>query len=113
MTREEYIRILITEHGYNVKSFANFINLPYSTLRSILSGGVGGASVDNVIKICKGLGITVDILNKCGDVGNITLTGKERALIIAYRSQPSIQIAVDRLLGIDEGVDTDKSEKRA
>lgn len=113
MTREEYIKVLITDQGHSVKSFSNFIGLPYSTLRSILSGGVGGASVDNVIKICKGLGITVDTLNKCGDEddGAISLSSKEREVIIAYRKNPSLQVAVDRLLGVEEI--TVKNEKRA
>ena len=106
MTREEYIKTLIADSGFSVKSFSQSINLPYSTLRSMLSNGVGGAAVDNVIKICKGLGITIDTLNKCGNTeGSIALSNKERTLIAAYRSQPSIQIAVDRLLGIEETYD--------
>lgn len=112
MTRENYIKDLIKEKGYSVKSFAEHIGIPYSTLRSILSSGVGGASVDNAIRICQGLGITVDALNKCEAANNdFSLTEKEKILIRAYRSQPSIQIAVDRLLGI-EG-EEDKKKKRA
>lgn len=112
MTREEYIKSLISEKGYTVKAFAAQIGVPYSTLRSILSSGVGGASVDNAIRICKGLGITVDALSKCEfPSSDYSLSDKEKALITAYRSQPSIQIAVDRLLGIEEK--EDKKKKRA
>lgn len=112
MTREEYIKTLIADKGYSVKSFAKAVGLPYSTLRSMLSSGVGGAAVDNVIKICKGLGITVDTLNKCGCVdGYVTLSGKERALIRSYRSHPELQVAVDKLLGVVEN--SGKSEKLA
>ena len=113
MTREDYIKRLIAEKGYSVKAFAAHIGIPYSTLRSILSSGVGGASVDNAIRICQGLGITIDALNKRGDdVTDFSLSEKEKSLILAYRSQPSIQIAVDRLLGVEE-CGEDKREKRA
>lgn len=37
--------------------------MPYSTLLAILNEGkIGSASVDNVIQICKGLGITIQDL---------------------------------------------------
>ena len=58
MTREEFLKTRIAELD-TVKGFAQKINMPYSTLRSILQN-VGGASIDNVIKICKGLGITTE-----------------------------------------------------
>lgn len=62
MTREEYIKKLIKEKGMSLKSFAEKINLPYTTFHSMLNRGIGKASVDNVIKICKGLDITVEEL---------------------------------------------------
>ena len=115
MTREEYIKTLIVDKGYSVKSFSEAVGIPYSTLRSILGGGVGGASVDNAIKICKGLGITVESLNKCGASNNsLELSEHERQLVVAYRSQPSLQLAVDRTLGIsEEDQDSDKKKIRA
>lgn len=58
MTREEFLKARIAEID-TVKGFAQRIDMPYSTLRSILQN-VGGASIDNVIKICKGLGITIE-----------------------------------------------------
>ncbi|WP_309419319.1 XRE family transcriptional regulator, partial [Bacillus paranthracis] len=36
----------------------------YTTLRSMLERGIGNASVDNVLKVCKGLNITTDQLEK-------------------------------------------------
>lgn len=62
MKRAQIIRDLINKTGMNVKAFAREIGLPYSTLRSILERGIGNASVDNVIKICKGLNITIEEL---------------------------------------------------
>lgn len=69
MTRESYLREKILEHG-TVKEFAEKIDMPYTTLLSILKN-VGGASINNVIKICSGLGISADMLAEIGDEMNI------------------------------------------
>ena len=62
--RTEIIRKLINEKSTSVKAFAESIDIPYTTLRSMLERGIGNASVDNVLKVCKGLGITTDELEK-------------------------------------------------
>lgn len=64
MTREEYLRALIKEKGYTVKSFAKSINIPYNTLLSMLNGSIGGAAVDSAIKICQALDIPTDALKE-------------------------------------------------
>lgn len=73
--RTEIIEKLIAEKYPNVKAFAETIQIPYTTLKSMLSRGIGNASVDNVIKVCKGLGITTDQLvemaNNEGDIHTI------------------------------------------
>ena len=46
----------------NTKAFSEHINVPYTTVRTILKNGVGKAGVDNVFKICKGLDISPDSL---------------------------------------------------
>ena len=61
MTREEYLKQLIIEDSGTLKDFAKKINMPYTTLYSI-SKNVGGASIDNILKICKVLGISADDL---------------------------------------------------
>ncbi len=61
MTREEYLKQLIIEDPGTLKDFAKKINMPYTTLYSI-SRNVGGASIDNILKICKVLGISADDL---------------------------------------------------
>ncbi|MDQ0269018.1 helix-turn-helix domain-containing protein [Cytobacillus purgationiresistens] len=62
--RAEIVKKLIIESGLNQKAFAQKVELPYTTLRSILQRGIGNASVDNVTKLCKGLGITTDDLER-------------------------------------------------
>jgi len=45
-------------------TFAKKIGIPVTTLQSMLSRGVGNSSVNNVIKVCKGLGITTEDLER-------------------------------------------------
>ncbi|MBP2631691.1 MAG: hypothetical protein H6Q70_2319 [Firmicutes bacterium] len=63
LTREDYIKSLIKSHGYNLKEFSTQIQMPYTTLLSILNGSIGGAAVDNVLKICYALHIKIEDLD--------------------------------------------------
>lgn len=62
--RTKIIEELIDKNWPNKKAFAENINIPYTTLRSMLARGIGNATVDNVLKVCKGLGITTEQLEK-------------------------------------------------
>jgi len=44
------------------RAFAEEIGMPPTTLQSMLTRGIGRASIQNVITVCKALGITVDEL---------------------------------------------------
>lgn len=66
MTREEYLKGKIKEYGMTQREFAANIGMPSSTLFSILRN-VGGASIDNIIKICKGLNISPEELANVGE----------------------------------------------
>lgn len=63
MQREDFLKQKIQECGYNLKEFATYIDMPYSTLLSIVNKSVGGAALDNIIKICNGLNISIERLN--------------------------------------------------
>ncbi|MDW8574982.1 helix-turn-helix transcriptional regulator [Streptococcus suis] len=54
---EEQLKHLMELRFGSVKAFANQNDLPYSTVRSILSRGVMNSNADNVFKICSILGI--------------------------------------------------------
>lgn len=60
MTREEFLKSKILEQ-MTMKDFAAKIHMPYTTLMSILKN-VGGASFDNMTKICKGLHVPIESL---------------------------------------------------
>lgn len=68
MKREAFLKQKIKESGYNLKDFAKQIDMPYTTLLSILNKSVGGAALDNIIKICHGLGINIEMLNPHAEI---------------------------------------------
>lgn len=57
MTREQMLRNLILDRYKSLRQFAIEAEIPYSTLMTLLSRDVGGASFDVVVKICRSLGI--------------------------------------------------------
>lgn len=83
MTREKYLKNLILEMG-SIKDFSIKIGMPYTTLLSILKN-VGGASIDNIFKICSGLNISTDDLENCRIPSSSGLSSDEYKLIQNYR----------------------------
>lgn len=57
MNREQKLRNLILDRYVSLRQFSKEADIPYSTLTTLLSRGIGGASFDAVILICKKLGI--------------------------------------------------------
>lgn len=57
MSREQKLRNLILDKYTSLRRFAVEADIPYSTLMTLLSRDIGGASFDIIIKICKKLEI--------------------------------------------------------
>lgn len=57
MNREQKLRYLILDRYPSLRQFAIEADIPYSTLMTLLSRDIGGASFDVIIKICKVLEI--------------------------------------------------------
>lgn len=57
MSREMKLRNLILNRYKSLREFAKEADIPYSTLITLLSRDIGGASFDTVIQICKKLNI--------------------------------------------------------
>jgi repressor LexA len=64
MEKAAIVERLIKEAGYSRRQFAEMIGIPPTTLNSMLNRGLGKASIDNVLKVCKGLGITIEELEE-------------------------------------------------
>lgn len=67
MKKAIIIEKLIEEKGYNLKEFAEKIDMPYTTLYGIVKNGAGRASMDNILKICKNLGIKTEELDEMAE----------------------------------------------
>ena len=105
MTREEFIKKKIKEKGMTLKYYARMINMPYSTLLSMLAGNLGGASLDNVIRICNGLDTSIGTMQSAQMNAGVEnsladLSEREKKLVMQYRSAGTMQEAVDKLLDI-------------
>lgn len=59
---EKMIKEIIIEKYGSVKRFSNIIDIPYTTIDTILKRGLLNSNALNVIKICKELNIDVDEL---------------------------------------------------
>ena len=89
MTREEFIKKKIKEKGMTLKDYARMINMPYSTLLSMLAGNLGGASLDNVIRICNGLDTSIGTMQTAQmsagmEYSLADLSEREKKLVMQY-----------------------------
>lgn len=94
--RAEIIERLIDESGMSKKAFAEKIGIPPTTLRSMLDRGIGKATVDNVIKVCKGLGITTEDLEEMAN--GSTPTDKKELPELNKKDERDIQKELQRMI---------------
>lgn len=59
---EDKLKSLIIEKYGSIRQFALKIDIPYTTVDSILKRGIDNSNVGNVIKMCKALNISIDNL---------------------------------------------------
>ena len=64
MNREQLLRNLILDRYPSFRQFALDADIPYSSLMTMLSRGIGGASFDLVMLICCKLQIDPSVLTK-------------------------------------------------
>lgn len=87
---ENELKELIISKYRSLRQFALDIDMPYSTIDTMLKKGIGKAGVLNVIKICNELGIDTDALAdgyiKEKTVSDIPMTVSEINHIKKYRS---------------------------
>ena len=62
MTTEEKLRTFILTKYRSLRQFTQEIDLPYSTMTTLLKKGVNNSNVQTVIKICQALNISTDAL---------------------------------------------------
>lgn len=62
MNREEFLRTIIKDRYGSLRAFAKNIDMPYTTLVSMLKRGISNTGIDNFLKICKHLNIPPESL---------------------------------------------------
>lgn len=62
MTTEEKLKYYILSKYRSIREFTQSIEMPYSTMTTILKKGVNNANVLTIIKICQALNISTDDL---------------------------------------------------
>ena len=58
MNREERLRNLILDRYVSLRQFAQKAGSPYSSLMTLLTRGIGGASFDTIMSICRALEVS-------------------------------------------------------
>ena len=83
MIENKIKEIIITRYG-SISHFCKKVNLPYTTVDSILKRGIAKANVLNVIKICDELNLSIDRLRHgiINPVENETMSAKEFELLV-------------------------------
>lgn len=112
----ELIHDCRTELGLTLEDVGDAVGVSKSTVKKWEDGFISNMRRDKIAALAKVLRINpvslingeLVLLNQSND---FYLTDHEKEVIIAYRQQPSLQIAVDRTLGITPL--EDKKEKRA
>ncbi|WP_155488471.1 hypothetical protein [Paraclostridium sordellii] len=91
MTIEEQLKQLILSKYKSLRAFTQEIDVPYSTVDTMLKRGIGGTSVTTVLKVCNSLGIDADALTddkiqeKDTDV-NLSISSHELDILKKYNS---------------------------
>jgi len=105
MTREELLREFIVEKYGSINSFCMENDISPSTMSSIFKRGLGGASGDLILKICKILNISADKLlgdnkieRRTMDIHEVTRFDLE--LLTSYYEKDEVREAINILLGL-------------
>ena len=62
MTTEDRLRNYILSKYKSLREFSQKIDMPYSTINTIMKRGIDNSSVNNIIRICQALNISTDDL---------------------------------------------------
>ena len=100
MARSNYIKQKREEVGLTVTELACRIGKNRATVYRYENGNIENVPSVVIEKIAEVLGTTaMEILGYASD--EVVLSDTERRLVLAYRSHPEMQDAVNKLLGIE------------
>lgn len=90
MSIEQELKGLILEQYKSIRAFSLEVDIPYSTIDTMLKRGISGTAISTVTKICNALDIDTDslsrgVLRKRLHVARTSFTYAEEAHIKKYR----------------------------
>lgn len=109
--RTDYVAKLIDENWKSRRQFALSIGIPPTTLNSILERGIGKASVDNVLLICEGLGITTDELQSLVE-GNSEVHENRPSYVTTIAAHIDEDVTEEEMEEIKNYIDYIKSKRK-
>lgn len=106
MLEDKIKKIIIEKYG-SIRQFALKIDVPYTTIDSILKRGIDNSNVNNVIKICKELNLSVDKTLEANNlVSNLQLDNATNN-VIENANENTKKYITDNGIEIYVPVDTD------
>ncbi|WP_432353899.1 helix-turn-helix domain-containing protein [Anaerotruncus rubiinfantis] len=107
----EKLDYLMESRSLNRHSLSQACGIPYTTIDGWYKKGYEGAKLSTIRKLAEYFNTTLDYLildsvtdpqhPKDPEPERFEVDERERALVLAYRNNPAMQPAVDRLLGLD------------
>ena len=104
----ERIKKIKKEKKLTNAQLAELAQLPYGTLNKILGSETKTPTIESILKISETLGVSADYIIY-GEIptsptqpNELPLTPHEKTVMTAYRDQPEMRPAVDKLLGVKE-----------
>lgn len=112
------IHTLREKLGLTLEQVGNAVGVGKSTVRKWETGMIANMRRDKIADLAKVLHTTPAYLmgwpEEDKSINEVFPTSeKEKKLVIAYRSHPEMQTAIDKLLGIDDTYSTEKESKNA
>jgi len=102
--------------GYSMEELAHLVGVGKSTIKKWESGYISNMGRDKIAKLAASLHVSPLVFVYENDpekqihCSTSVLTPHEERLILAYRAQPALQAAVDKLLDIEEEASPSRSE---
>lgn len=93
----DMLETLMKERKLNKNSLAKESGIPYTTIDGFYKKGCDNIKLSTLTRLASFFGVSLDYLIN-GEITNIS--SHERDVIFAYRKNPAMRGAVDKLLGV-------------
>lgn len=106
----ETLTTLMNNRGLSKAQLAKDSGIPYTTIDGFYKKGCENIKLSTLQKLANYFDVTLDYLI---NGNNFILSTHEKAVIMAYRNNPEMQLAVDRLLNISSDINNEIKVYRA